>query len=43
VKWGDENRSEHFCLFSKSGFTGAMVKQASVEGVVLFIQDKLKT
>jgi AAA+ ATPase superfamily predicted ATPase len=42
VKWGNENRSQHFCLFSKSGFTEAMIKQARAEGVVLFIQDKLK-
>ena len=40
VKWGNENRSQHFCLFSKSGFTEAMIKQAKAEGVALFNQDK---
>jgi AAA+ ATPase superfamily predicted ATPase len=43
VKWGDENRSQHFCLFSKSGFTEAMINQAREEGVVLFIKDEIKT
>jgi AAA+ ATPase superfamily predicted ATPase len=40
VKWGNENRAQHFCLFSKSGYTEAMVKVASSEGVVLFNKDK---
>lgn len=43
VKWGNENRAQHFCMFSKSGFTEAMIKQASEEGVVLFTKDKIKT
>ena len=42
VKWGNENRSQHFCLFSKSGFTEAMIKHAKAEGVVLFVQDKIQ-
>ncbi len=41
VKWGNEYRSQHFCLFSKSGFTEAMIKQAKSEGVTLFNQDKI--
>jgi uncharacterized protein len=41
VKWGNENRFQYFCLFSKSGFTEAMIKQAKVERVVLFVQDKM--
>ena len=43
VKWGSANRPEHFCLFSKSGFTEAMINQANTEGVVLFTQDKIET
>jgi AAA+ ATPase superfamily predicted ATPase len=43
VEWGTANRSEHFCLFSKSGFTEAMINQASAEGVALFTQDKVET
>jgi AAA+ ATPase superfamily predicted ATPase len=43
VKWGTANRSEYFCLFSKSGFTEAMINQARSEGVVLFTQDKVET
>ena len=43
VKWGNENRSQHFCLFSKSGFTDAMIKQAKAEGAALFLQDKMQT
>ena len=43
VKWGNENRSQHFCLFSKSGFTGAMLRQARADGVVLFIRDKIRS
>jgi hypothetical protein len=41
VKWGNENRSQYFCLFSKSGFTEAMINQAKAEGVTLFDQDKI--
>jgi len=40
VKWGNENRTQHFCLLSKSGYTEAMIKLASAEGVVLFNKDK---
>jgi AAA+ ATPase superfamily predicted ATPase len=43
VKWGNENRSQHFCLFSKNGFTEAMLRQAKADGVVLFIQGKIKS
>jgi len=41
VKWGDENSSKYFCLFSKSGFTKAMIQQAKTDGVVLFHKDKI--
>ena len=40
VKWGYEYRAQHFCLFSESGFTEAMIKLAGAEGVVLFDKDK---
>lgn len=36
VKWGTENRKEHFCLWSKQGFTDAMIKKAQKENVKLF-------
>ena len=36
VKWGTENRKEHFCLWSKQGFTDAMIKKAKEENVKLF-------
>jgi len=36
VVWGKPARSEFFCLFSKKGFTEAMIKRARQEGVVLF-------
>lgn len=41
VNWGNENRLQHFCLFSKSGFTAAMIKQAKADGVILFKKDKI--
>jgi len=41
VKWGNENRSQYFCLFSKSGFTEAMIQQAKTDRVVLFHKDKI--
>jgi len=40
VNWGNETRVQHFCLFSKSGYTEAMIKLAHTEGVVLFNKDK---
>ncbi|MEW6455144.1 MAG: ATP-binding protein [Acidobacteriota bacterium] len=41
VKWGDKNRKELFCLFSKKGFSDTMIKRAKGEGVMLFIGDQL--
>jgi hypothetical protein len=41
VRWGEEGRKEFFCLFSKKGFTGAMLRRAREEGVLLFKEDKL--
>ncbi len=37
VIWGRKGRKELFCLFSKSGFTEAMVKLAREEGIKLFV------
>lgn len=41
VKWGKKGRKEFFCLFSKKGFTDAMVKVAKKDGVSLFKEDML--
>lgn len=41
VQWGGKTRKEYFCLFSKKGFTDAMVKLALEEGIALFHEDKL--
>lgn len=42
VIWKDKNRKEFYCLFSKKGFTEAMIKLAKKEGVILFKQDILQ-
>jgi hypothetical protein len=34
LHWGKKGRREFFCLFSKKGFTEAMIKVAKKEGVV---------
>lgn len=39
VRWGRAQRREYFCLFSKAGFTKALLEQADREGVVLFQED----
>ena len=36
VIWGRPGRKEYFCLFSKNGFTDAMTRKASAEGIGLF-------
>jgi hypothetical protein len=36
VVWGNPGRKEYFCLFSKKGFTDAMLKKAKAEGIRLF-------
>lgn len=41
VIWGSEKRKEYFCLFSKAGFTEALLKRAREEGVRLFIENRL--
>jgi len=41
VDWHSGDRTERYCLFSKSGFTTAMLELAHKEGVVLFHKDKL--
>lgn len=41
VEWNTGKRKEHFMLFSISGFTEAMVKAASKEGVILFKGEKI--
>ena len=42
VNWGSKQRKEHFCLFSKSGFTQAMIRKAREEGIALFKDDMLQ-
>jgi hypothetical protein len=42
VNWGSKQRKEHFCLFSKSGFTQAMIRKAREEGIALFKEDALQ-
>jgi hypothetical protein len=42
VNWGSKQRKEHFCLFSKSGFTQAMIRKAREEGIALFKEDRLQ-
>jgi AAA+ ATPase superfamily predicted ATPase len=39
VRWGSAQRKEHFCIFSKAGYTRALLEQADREGVVLFQED----
>ena len=41
VLWGRKDRRETYCLFSKKGFTQAMIKRARKEGVILFKEDEL--
>lgn len=41
VRWGSKIRKEYFCLFSKRGFTDAMIKVAKEEKVALFQEDRL--
>jgi hypothetical protein len=36
VQWHNNERHEHFALFSKSGFTEEMKEIAKNEGVMLF-------
>jgi len=36
VQWHNDDRHEHFALFSKSGFTDEMKEIAKKEGVMLF-------
>ena len=41
VGWGSKTRKEYFCLFSKKGFTEAMMKRGKEEGVKLFKENIL--
>ena len=41
VAWGDKNRKEYFCLFSKQGFTEAMIERAKKDKVALFKGEEL--
>jgi AAA+ ATPase superfamily predicted ATPase len=36
VVWGNKDRKEYYCLFSKAGFTDAMLEKAKQEKVYLF-------
>lgn len=41
VNWSKEKRREHYCLFSRSGYTPEMLKSAKEEKVILFHKDRL--
>jgi len=41
VLWGTEKRKNNFCLFSKSGFTDAMLEKAKSENIALFKGEEL--
>ncbi|MBN1223770.1 MAG: ATP-binding protein [Candidatus Aminicenantes bacterium] len=41
VDWNKDERTEYFCLFSKSGFTENLLKRAEKEQIVLFQKDRL--
>ncbi len=41
VEWGSKKRKDYFCLFSKTGFTKAMMKRGKEEGVKLFKENDL--
>jgi len=40
VVWGQEGRKEYFCLFSKNGFTEALIKEAQTGKLILFQGEK---
>jgi len=40
VQWGSNNRTEYYCLFSKSGYSDALLRAAKDKGVFLFQQDQ---
>lgn len=40
VGWGSATRKEHFCLFSRTGFTPALEERARHEKVVLYTEDR---
>ena len=41
VSWREKGRKEHFCLFSRRGYTQEMRKTATQERVLLFHEDRL--
>ena len=41
VSYGSKDRKEIYCLFSKKGFTKAMIDRAGRDGVILFKEDVL--
>jgi len=40
IAWGKKDRKEFYCLFSKKGFTDAMMRQARKDGVTLFKENR---
>jgi uncharacterized protein len=42
VHWGSGERIEHFCLFSRTGFTPELQKRALRERIVLYKEDQQK-
>lgn len=41
VVWSDQDKEEYFCLFSKNGFTEAMLEQARKDNIYLFKGEEL--
>jgi hypothetical protein len=41
IDWERGKRKEYYCLFSKSGFTEALIKRAREEKILLFHKDRL--
>lgn len=41
LQWGKKGRKDFFCLFSKKGFTEAMIKRAKEENILLFKENEL--
>ncbi|MCI4445676.1 MAG: ATP-binding protein [Candidatus Aminicenantes bacterium] len=41
IDWERSKRKEYYCLFSKSGFTETIIKQAREERILLFHKDRI--
>jgi AAA+ ATPase superfamily predicted ATPase len=41
VKWGEQDRKEHYAIVAKGGFTNQLIQKAKEEGIVLIQEDKV--